>query len=124
MSIFKAKQRGSLLILALWVLLFLSVLVTAIGYTVRQKIKFAERIDDRQNLRYIAEAGVQKAIAVISRKNKTSRGIRDSLKDEWSHNSVEFKNVPLNNGYFNVRYADPDKAFSQNHGAGSEEAEA
>ncbi len=58
-------DRGSILILALWVLSVLSILALGMGLGVRQKITFLSQIDQLSKLRFAAESGVKKSISLL-----------------------------------------------------------
>ena len=58
-------NKGSILILALWTLTFLTVLAVQIGLIIRQRISLVSRIESRLQLQDMATAGIQKAIAAL-----------------------------------------------------------
>lgn len=58
----KLRSRGSILILALWTMAFVSFLAVTLAGKVRQNIHFFQRIDDREKARTAAEAGVKSAV--------------------------------------------------------------
>jgi type II secretory pathway component PulK len=55
------RRRGSILILALWTMTFLSFLMITLSGQVRQNITFFQNLDSRERLRLSAEAGVKLA---------------------------------------------------------------
>lgn len=103
------QERGSLLILTVWILVLLSVFAFSVGYTVRQRIKFAEHLDTRENLRGVAEAGVLRMVQLISSKLKGDVQA-DSLESPWSNNPGLFREVRVGSGFFTVASRPEDGA--------------
>jgi general secretion pathway protein K len=103
---FKASgQRGSILILALWALSFLSVFVFLVAFQVRTKILVLSRLDKTSQLKWLAEAGVRKAKAVFD----SNPAIKDApfvpqQEETWFNNAGQFENIALGNGFFEVSY--------------------
>ncbi len=95
------KSGGSILIITLWTICFLSALAVSLGFGIRQKIALLGRIDERDRLSFIAEAGVKRAIIQIK---KEGDKIYDSLQDAWSNDPTVFSNIDINGGRFNVFY--------------------
>ncbi len=100
------SRRGSLLVVTLWVLLILSIFAAAVGLAVRQRLQVVGRLETRQKLRDISEAGVKRALEVLGRKLKPV--VFDALRESWSANERELANVPLANGFFSVVYDSPE----------------
>lgn len=96
--------RGSILIVCFFVLVLLTMFTITVGYTMRQKIQVLTRLDVRQKLRLIGEAGVQKAIyeLLLFRKRRSSH---DSLGQSWSRNGAGLRNVEVGDGLFSVYYS-------------------
>lgn len=95
-------MRGSVLVIALWSLFLLTTFALQLGIIVRQKITLAMRLHDRDNRFLIAEAGVQRAMAELRKKDDTPE--TDTLNEAWSTNAPLFKNVALGPGQFIVGY--------------------
>lgn len=93
--------KASILLLTLWSLSLLTVFSVTLGYGLRQKLSLVKRIDERERLRLIAEAGVRKALAVLIRQE--TEGC-NSLKDTVSNDPALFKDVYLEGGSFSVSY--------------------
>jgi general secretion pathway protein K len=89
--------------IALWSLCLLASFAVILGYGVRQKLILVQRLDERDKLHFIAEAGVKKAIAEIKNTNGASQ-TNSALKDEWSNNIEAFSDIAVGNGKFNVCY--------------------
>jgi general secretion pathway protein K len=96
------SQQGSVLFIALWSLLILSIFALQLGFIVRQKITLVHRLDNRDNLYYIAAAGVNMAMAELRREDQTPD--YDSLNESWSNNSKLFTMRPVGKGNFTVSY--------------------
>lgn len=91
-----------MLVIALWSLFLLTTFALQLGIIVRQKITLAARLHDRDNRFLIAEAGVQRAMAELRKKDDTPE--TDTLNEAWSTNAPLFKNVPVGPGQFTVGY--------------------
>ena len=74
-----AKQ-GSILIVVLWALFFLSMLAVAIGAYIRPQLALANKLKDRARMYYLAKAGVKRAILEIT---KDETDAYDALKELW-----------------------------------------
>ena len=72
-----------------------------LGYGIRQKLVLAHRLNDRANLRLIAEAGVKKAIVTLANTDLTGYA---ALSDSWSNDEGNFKEIPVGDGSFSVSY--------------------
>lgn len=97
------KNRGSILILTLLVLIVLSMLSLNLGFAVRQKLNFLKHIETKDKLHFIAEAGVKRAILELKKEQivlKTSY----HLNEPWSNNPVVFKEIQLGDGAFTIGY--------------------
>ncbi|MFH1753587.1 MAG: hypothetical protein ABH875_05335 [Candidatus Omnitrophota bacterium] len=60
-------EAGGLLILAIWSVCMLTTFAVILSYGVRQKVSLVKRLDDRDKLRYVADACVKQAIIDIKR---------------------------------------------------------
>ena len=117
-----SKIRGSILLLALWSLSLLTVFSVTLGYGLRQKLSLVKRIDERDRLHLIAEAGVQKALAELIRQE--TEGC-NSLKDPVSNDPALFKDVYLEGGSFSVSYNfmnEPGGVLETRYGLSDEES--
>lgn len=102
------SRRGSLLIVALWVLVFLSIVAVLTGSMVRQQITALERIETRSRLRAMAESCAHRVVAIICSTNteiKDSSPTADCLNDYWANNPQQFKKVECGNGACSVKYS-------------------
>ena len=64
----KDPQKASILFLALWSVFLLATLAIILSYPIRQKMMLVQRLDERDSLRLIAEAGIKRTIAYIRSK--------------------------------------------------------
>ncbi|RKY28260.1 MAG: hypothetical protein DRP61_02150 [Candidatus Omnitrophota bacterium] len=103
LSLFPSKN-SSILIFILWSLIFLSFLGVYLSLGVRQKISLVKRLTFRDNLLFIAEAGVKKAILELAKDS----GFPDFLKENWSNNPAVFQKIKVGLGGFNVFYQTPE----------------
>ena len=97
------NPRGSILIVCFFVLVLLTMFTITVGYTMRQKFQVLSRLDARQKLRLIGDAGVQKAIYELLQYRERSSSY-DALNQSWSRNESGFKEVEVGDGYFSVFY--------------------
>ena len=99
-------QRGSVLILSLWVVFFLAALAVAIGSHVSSVFSAAERLSARVQARAAAAAGAAQAAAVIMAQTNAWDGVAEAA---WNRDEEQFKDVPLADGsVFSVVFVTPD----------------
>ena len=101
-----SNPQGSILVLALWTICFLSVLAVSLGFQVRQKLQLIKRLDERDTFQLIAEAGLKRAIMEL--KKEVPKGY-DSLEDGWADTISVFKDVLVGEGSFSVYYSYSDE---------------
>lgn len=95
------SKRSSILILALWSVCLLASFAVILGYQVRQELTLVNRVEEKDKLHLIADAGVKKAIAaLISEPVKAY----DSLADTWSNNANTFRDMHIGAGRVNIIY--------------------
>ncbi|MCX5687605.1 MAG: type II secretion system protein GspK [Candidatus Omnitrophica bacterium] len=100
-------KNGSILILTVWVLSFLTIFAIGIGSVVSSQLNLASYFKDRLTMYYLAKAGIERAIVeLIMDKSKTY----DTLNEDLTNNESFFKEIPLDMGYFSVSYHLKDKA--------------
>ena len=95
------NQNGSILIVCFFVLVLLTMFTITVGYTMRQKFQVLSRLDARQKLRLIGDAGVKKAIYELL-KYREHASSYDALNQGWSHNETELKDIEVGDGKFSV----------------------
>ena len=95
-------ERGSILVVVLWALFFLAALAASIYALLAPQIGLAGRLKDRTRLYYLAQAGAQKAMAVLAGDETEDT---DGFKDTWASSEGEFKDMHLGeDGYVSVSY--------------------
>ena len=104
-----ANRRGSILIISLWSLCLLTTFAVTLGYGVRQKIILVLRLEERDKLRFIAEAGIKKAIVELGKglgglKEAEGEKTYNSLNDSWSSNAGAFREIKVGDGTFTISY--------------------
>jgi len=97
---FCRNRSSSILALTLWALGFLSVMGLILGTGVRQKMSLVKSLTFRNNLHYIADAGIKRAVFELQR----DVTLEDSLRESWSSNPALFKDIRVGLGNFNVYY--------------------
>jgi type II secretory pathway component PulK len=109
---FAGHSQGSILILVIFVLAFMSLFSLSVGYAVRQKMQVISRLDTRQKLRKIGEAAIRKSVYELLQ-HKKDRPPFDALPQSWSRNETEFRDVKIDGGEFSVLYpAEPSTVRS------------
>ena len=115
-------RRGSVLIAVLWSLFFLAALALAINVLITPQLGLAAKLRDRVMLRYLAKAGVARAIIEI-RADETDA--YDTFNDPWAYNEEAFKEIGLTDvGYFSLEHAlviGSDKKSERHYGLIDEE---
>ena len=95
------SNKGGILIIALWSLCLLATFAVYLGAGVRQKITLVKRLDERDKLHFIGEAGIKRAIVEL-RKEKEEEKTYDALSDAWNNNASAFKQIRVGDGRFNI----------------------
>ncbi|MFH0827846.1 MAG: general secretion pathway protein GspK [Candidatus Omnitrophota bacterium] len=95
------RNKASILIMVLWSVSFLTTLAVILGFQVRQKLVLVKRLEERDNGRLIAEAGVKRAIAELVVEKEEDF---DNLTQKWSNNPVVFREAAVGGGKFSVSY--------------------
>lgn len=98
---YHSPKTGSILVLTLWALCLLATLAVTLAQEVRYKTMFVRRLDERDKLRLIAEAGVKKSILQLE---KAEPKPYDALNDDWSSNAGLFRDNKIGDGKFNICY--------------------
>lgn len=93
------NQKGSLLMIVLWMVALLSILAVSLSYRVGLKVKATEFSISRFGTTYAARAAVAQAITVI--KKDPTLDV-DTLQDIWANNPAEFKEILVGKNQFSV----------------------
>lgn len=105
-TLFRTNERGIALVFVLWVVTLLSVIVGEFCYTMRTEVNIARNFKDTTQARYIARAGINKA--VINFITKSDSGQTEAGGGEeitWRINA-ETPEIPFANGYYTVLITD------------------
>lgn len=102
-----SDNSGSILIITVWTLLFLSFFCLTLGRIISVKLNIAGHIKDRAVAYYLAKAGLQAAIQVLD----DDQTQYDSLNDAWSNNEMLFKEVKFLTGDYSVSYQSPEPKY-------------
>lgn len=101
LSEYRSAPKGSILITALWAVALLTVFAVILGAQTRYKTALVARLEDADRLRYVAEAGVKKAAALVKEEKDN---IYNSMMDPWSDDPQALRNVATDIGKFTVSY--------------------
>jgi general secretion pathway protein K len=105
------RRDGSILIIAFWALSFLSFFAVTLGVAARQKMVLAQRLDQRGQLRWIAEAGARKAIALLK---KSDVGLGVDFFKEIASQAARLSPVSVGSGEFSLRITDEERKININ----------
>lgn len=110
------NKRGFILIFALWVLGFLSVLAVGLASGVRQKIILVQKLDERGRMRYLLEAAVIQTKAYLRQQMAQAGGLYNPLFKANVHNNPSmFARIILGNDQASVAYAVNDNGPAQEY---------
>lgn len=116
------SNRGSILIISLWTLFLLTSFAVYLGEGIRQKIILVKRLEERDMLHYVSEAGIKRAITELK---KMPQNTYSTLMDPWAKNESAFFNVKVGRGRFNVyteRKDDLTGLINRQYGLSDEES--
>ena len=108
---FRASGSGSILIVALWSLFFLSGLAMAVAAYVRPQIELARRLKDRVGVYYLAQSGVKKSITEITRNASPKY---DTLKEFLPSGKNDLTKAAMSEGEFYYTLADEERKININ----------
>lgn len=100
-----SEKKGSVLIMALWVVIFISLLSVVVGGLVRQQITVSARLEERKKLYDISYSGVVFALRkymYMQRHGLTPAN--DSLKDAFMDHEEVFGLQEIGEGSFTLGY--------------------
>jgi general secretion pathway protein K len=121
---FGHRERGAVLIFALWVLTFLAAMALNLGYGIRQKITFVKRIEERSQAQHIAEGGVKTAIALLFEDlQKNDFQYSPAAKAFRHNNRTRFEDIHVADGACEIGYFTPtdDRKLEKRFGVADEE---
>lgn len=118
-----ADRRGSILIITIWSICFLSTLAVILGLGVRQKLQLVQRLDERDKLNLVAAAGIKRAIVQIGQDKESAFY---SFMDRCADDPYVFKDLAIGDGRVSIRYdffddvpSSPRGAFGRREPAGA-----
>jgi len=101
----RLRQRGMVLIFALWVLGILTVLAVSVAAGIRQKIFLVSRLDERSRMTYLLEAAVKKTAGFIHQQMETTNfGLTPAVKMNLFNNGGELATIMLGHDSAGVGY--------------------
>lgn len=98
----KDEKRGFALVLVLGIMVLLAILAAGIAFSVRGEINVAGEFTDRVKARYLAYAGLQRALTELSADNP---GV-DGYLETWSELRSDDEGWDFEDGIFIVRVSD------------------
>ncbi len=108
---FGLNSQGSILILTLWTMIFLSILAAQLGLRVRQRATILSRLENKSRLYDMADAGVKKAISSLRMDFQQNPQLLSSSSKMSRHNNPEgFSHKEMKDGFFDVKYQLYDSA--------------
>lgn len=111
-------RAGSVLVLTVWTLLFLSSLAVATRSCVVGHLRLAANLRDRQESYFLAKAGVETALILAAQ--DTNRW--DALTEPWATAESAFRDVRVGTGRFDVLCHPADEAPGARYGLLDEES--
>ena len=114
------SKKGSILILTLWVLSFLTIFAVGLSYNVSGQLRMASHFQDRLKAYYLANAGIERAIVELAADQTPAS---DSLNEVWANNEEFFKEAPIGNGYITLSYTMTMVGENEEAESGEDESE-
>jgi len=96
-----AGDRGSILILTLWVIFLLALLAVAVGAHIDGRLALARRMEQRTTGYFAARAGVERSLLILDRDTNNW----DSLTEPWADSRADFSNGVAGAGVFSALYS-------------------
>lgn len=107
----RSSQRGSALIVVLWLMMLLAVVVAYYTKEVMAEATLASNYALNQKAYYIAKAGIERAILEISKDDNT---MVDCALDTWCDNPEAYDQFPVGQGYYRVQVTDEESKINLN----------
>ena len=102
----RLKEKASILIIALWSLCLLVTYTVYLSYGVRQKIVLVQRLEERDKLHLVAEAGVKRTITEMANEFENAS---DFFEEDWNNYLYAFRDIGIGDGKFSICYEYVDK---------------
>jgi type II secretory pathway component PulK len=103
-NFYNRLHRGSILILSLWVLSFLSLLVFFSGVYTKQQILALGKIEQRKKAYRLAKSGALQAIAIVDYQSRYDKTEADTLNDFWANSPHFFKEINFKDGVVQIQH--------------------
>lgn len=105
---FLHREKGAVLVVSIWILIILVLLAISVGRRTSIELRLLRHHLARSQAFYLARAGLERIYA----EKKKDDNHYDALNEDWSNkhkpdNAPEFKDFPLGNGKFTVKYVYP-----------------
>ena len=94
-------RGGSILIVTLWVLSILTFFAFSLGFSVRTQLRYADHIQDRLRMHYLAQAGIERAVEELMNDETEAY---DTMNEPWSNNEDLFKEMSFDNGFITLSH--------------------
>lgn len=99
------NNRGSILVLAMWVMLLLSIFAVQVGMRIRQRATLLSRLESKSQLRHAAEAGIKKGISALKTDLQRNKFIYTPYGKFYRHNNPSlFSEIDLGDVTVSVNY--------------------
>lgn len=102
-----SRNRGSVIVLTLWAVVFLALLAMAVASNVMGHLRVVSDLKWSLRARAVGMRGLAEAASIVKGDETTSY---DSLSDSWANDSGHFKDVPFGEGTFSIVSTEGDAA--------------
>ncbi|MDD4957072.1 MAG: type II secretion system protein GspK [Candidatus Omnitrophica bacterium] len=109
----KSRDKGSILILSLWTVVFLTFIAVMLGGSAGTGIRFSGRIEDISISYDLASSGMLYAIRTIAAGKLDTSPSTDALNDQWANDPSIFGEVKLGEGSYGFAYDKKDDSSGQ-----------
>jgi len=99
------SRKGVILVGALWVMMFLAMVVLSFATSQTVELRAAGAFADRLQGRHLARSGVEDALACLM----ADETDYDGPDEEWRRNPERFERVPLGEGFYSLIYNNVDE---------------
>jgi type II secretory pathway component PulK len=100
----RAPERGSVLIIALLVLVAISFIAVTLAREAKVEMQVAARTVDNMRARAIADSAIDRAMAAI----KLDDTPGDTLTDTWRDDEPDFRNIQCGSGHYWILFGEED----------------
>lgn len=99
------RQRGFILIFALWVLGMLTVMAVSVAAAIRQKMVLIQKLDERSRMHYLLTGAAGQAVSYIRQQlSQSTSGYSARLKASLHDNPAVFSQIAVNNDRAGITY--------------------